>query len=100
MAYFLGKLIAPRSTFPADITETEKKFMQEHVAYWSVFLEKGKILALGPVADPKGTWGLGIFEVENEAEILLLTGNDPVIKANLGFRYEVLPIPRLLLRNK
>ncbi len=56
MAYFLGRLLAPRRTFPADITETEKKLMQEHVVYWSEFIEKGKVLALGPVADPKGMW--------------------------------------------
>ena len=98
MAYFLGRLIGPRPTFPADITETEKRFMGHHVDYWTPLLEQGKILALGPVADPKGTWGLGIFDVADEKEVLALTTNDPVIRANLGFRYEVFPMPRLLFR--
>ncbi len=97
MAYFLGRLLGPRPTFPADITETEKRLMQEHVVYWSAYLEKGKVLALGPVADPKGTWGLGLFEVADEVEMRFLTSNDPVIKAGLGFVYDILPMPRLTL---
>jgi uncharacterized protein len=96
--YFLGKLIAPRPTFPADINEAEKLLMQEHVDYWSVFLEQGKIVALGPVADPKGTWGLGIFEVESEAEVRALTANDPIVKAGIGFRYDLFLMPRIILR--
>ena len=71
--------------------------MQEHVVYWSEFIEKGKVLALGPVDDPKGMWGLGLFDVADEAEIRSLTSNDPVIKAGLGFVYDILPMPRLTL---
>ena len=97
MAYFLGRLLAPRRTFPADITDTEKRLMQEHVVYWSEFIEKGKVLALGPVDDPKGMWGLGLFDVADEAEIRALTSNDPVIKAGLGFVYDILPMPRLTM---
>jgi uncharacterized protein YciI len=99
METFFGKLIPPRATFPGDITEAEQNVMREHVAYWTYFLEKGKIAALGPVADPKGTWGLGIFQVDNEAEIQTLTSNDPIVKAGFGFKYEIYPMPRIILRN-
>jgi|SRR6185295_6973525 len=98
MSYFLGKLIPPRTTFPADINEAEKLLMGEHVEYWSTYVEQGKIVALGPVADPKGTWGLGIFEVADEAEIRALTANDPIVKAGIGFRYDLFPMPRIVLR--
>ena len=42
--------------------------------------------------DPKGSWGLGVAEVNDEAEVKELTANDPVIKANLNFSYEIYPI--------
>jgi uncharacterized protein YciI len=78
-----------------DITDGEKKLMQEHVVYWTGFQEKGKMLAFGPVADPKGFWGLGLFQVENELETKTLTDNDPVIRAGVGFSYEIYPMPQL-----
>ena len=41
----------------------EAKAMNEHVAYWTDLLGKGKAIAFGPVLDPKGPWGVGIVSV-------------------------------------
>jgi len=56
--YFFLKLLSPRPTFPGDMNETEAKMMQAHVAYWRGMAEKGRIVAFGPVADPRapGEW--------------------------------------------
>ena len=32
-------------------------------------LAAGKVIVFGPVADPKGPWGLGVLRVRDEAEI-------------------------------
>jgi hypothetical protein len=58
MKYFLYKLIPPRPTFPQDMTELERKLMQEHVAYWKDLANRRIAIVFGPVSDPRGTYGL------------------------------------------
>jgi hypothetical protein len=40
-----------------------------------------QIVRIGPVLDPKGTWGVAIVEVASEPEAHVLGRNDPAIKA-------------------
>jgi len=88
MKYFLYKLIPPRPTFPQDMTEMERKLMQEHVAYWKDLAKRRIAIVFGPVSDPRGTYGLAILEVEDETVVNNISANDPAIKADSGFRYE------------
>jgi len=67
--------------------------MQAHVAYWSGLIAKRTAIAFGPVADPKGAWGLGVVEVENEDEVRGIVDDDPVMKAGAGFSCDVYPMP-------
>ena len=66
MNYFLYRLIPPRPSFARDMTEAEATIRQEHFAYWLGLLEKRKVV-VGPVLDPKGTYGIALLEVEDEA---------------------------------
>ena len=97
MKYFFCKLIPPRPTFVQDMTEAEAAIMRDHVAYWTGLMNQGKALAFGPVADPRGGYGIGIIAVENEVDIDALRLNDPTIKADRGFAFEALPMLRLML---
>jgi len=54
MMRFLFKLLSPRPTFPMDMTESERKVMQDHVVYWTGLRDKGTAIVFGPVLDPKG----------------------------------------------
>jgi hypothetical protein len=90
--YFLCRLIPPRPTFPADMTPAESEAMKKHVVYWAGLLAKKSAIAFGPVADPKGAWGVGIVEVRDEAELRGLQENDPALR--IGMRYEACPMPR------
>ena len=94
--YYLCRLIAPRPTFATEMTAAEAKAMGEHVAYWTGLLAKGKVVAFGPVKDPKGPWGLGVVSVRDAAELHELQANDPAIKAQIGMRYEAFEMPRLV----
>lgn len=94
MKTYFGKLVGPRPTFPADITPEEGQAMQRHAAYWRSCMEKGTVVAFGPVADPAGTYGMLILEVEDDAAAHALVQADPVIVANIGFRFELHPMPR------
>ena len=97
MAFFFCRLIAPRPTFAFDLNDEERALMGAHGAYLRGFAEKGEAVIFGPVADPAGPWGLGIFEVADEAELSAILDNDPTIKSGKGFRYEVLPMMQAVL---
>ena len=92
MPYFFCRLNAPRATFAVDMTGEEKALMQTHAAWWLDQIAKGVALLFGPVFDPKGPWGLGIIEADDESKACALTAEDPVIKAAIGFTYDVLPM--------
>lgn len=96
--YFLYKLIPPRPTFPQDMTEAERKLIQEHVAYWKDFADRKIAVVFGPVVDPKGAYGLAIVEVDGETVVREIGNNDPTIKANVGFRFEIYLMPEPILR--
>jgi uncharacterized protein YciI len=98
MAYFHLKLIPPRPTFPSDMTEVEREAMGRQAAYWQGKAEERFAIAVGPVFDPVGTYGMAVVEVDDEDAAAALGENDPVVKAGLGFRYAVASIPSLILR--
>jgi uncharacterized protein YciI len=97
MKHFFFRLNTPRPSFPADITAAEIALMQKHVDYWSTLMAQGKVVAFGPVADPRGSYGIGIVQLEDDVEPRTLGDDDPVIQADAGFTFEVHPMPRLLL---
>jgi uncharacterized protein YciI len=72
--------------------------MQSHSAYWAGQMREGKAVALGPVADPNGTYGVGIIELDDTADPQYLTSQDPALLANAGFRVEIFSMPRLMAR--
>lgn len=72
--------------------------MVAHGAFWQHQADQGRALAVGPVADPAGIWGLALVEVADEAEAEALAAEDPVIAARLGFAYAVLPLLSLITR--
>ena len=97
MKYFLYKLIPPRPTFPADMTQAEAKLMQEHSSYWRDLMDKGLVVVFGPVSDPKGTYGIAVLQLEDDADANVLGANDPTIKANVGFKFEVYSMAQVVL---
>ncbi len=64
--YFLCRLIPPRPGFAQDMTPAEGEAMKRHAAYWAGLLAKKSVIAFGPVADPRGVWGLGLVHGEGE----------------------------------
>lgn len=95
--HYVLKLIPPRPTFATDMTETERAVMMEHVAYWKDLLDKGIVIVYGPVADPKGTYGIGIVGVDDDKQLNTLTSNDPALK--LGNKYDIAPMVRAIMRS-
>ncbi len=68
--------------------------MEKHVAYWSEKAAQGIAIVFGPVMDPKGVYGIGVYQVQDEAEMRNLIERDP---ANGLLKYEVLPMARAVV---
>jgi uncharacterized protein YciI len=96
--YFLLKLIGPRPDFAATMTEAEMKVMQEHGAYLTKYVDKGSLIIMGPVLDPKGAWGMAVFEAGSEDEVRAIIAKDPTTLSGLGFRWEIYPMLRAVVR--
>lgn len=96
--YFLCRLLPPRPSFAQDMTAEEAEIMKRHAAYWTDLLQRGTAVVFGPVADPKGAWGVGIVRAADEATVTLLRDADPAILSGRGFRCEVLPMLQAMVR--
>ena len=75
--HFVLHLLPSRPDFAKTMSEEELAIMQDHIAYWKDLMNKGKVLAFGPVLDPKEVYGLGIVEVDSEEEVKDFIANDP-----------------------
>ena len=71
------------------MTEAEGKIMQEHFAYWRGLMEEGKVVVVGPVLDPKGTYGIAVLQAEDETLAHSVAENDPAITSKAAFSFEV-----------
>jgi hypothetical protein len=87
--YFFIRTNNPRPTFNLDMTPEERTIMNSHVAYHSEKARQGIAIVFGPVMDPQGVYGIGVYQVQDEAEMRSLLEHDP---ANGLLQYEVLPM--------
>ena len=65
--------------------------MDEHGRYFQEHFAAGKVLLFGPVMASGGAYGLGVLEVENEAEAQQFGEGDPSVKAGLN-KFEIHPM--------
>jgi hypothetical protein len=93
VAAFFCKLHPPRQSFLADMTTDERAVMASHAEYWKEWMAKGHVVAFGVVGDPAGVYGVGLVEFDDAAAVHEFTSNDPTIRSDRGFRWEVLPMP-------
>jgi hypothetical protein len=98
MNTFFCKLIPPRPTFAADMSEDEAGLMRQHALHWQSAMDAGHAVVFGLVADPGGPYGIGVAQFERSGQIEAFTSSDPVIRAAVGFSYEIFPMPRATFR--
>jgi len=101
MTLYLYRLFPPRPrTFAADMTPAEMKVMQEHANYWQQHVASGKVLVVGPVADPEGTFGMAVIGAEEGEDVEPFCKDDPAIKSGLGFSYKLNVMPKHIVSPK
>lgn len=76
---FVFRVIPPRPSFALDASDEEREIMARHAAHWQQLIDSGKIVVFGPVLDETGSWGLGIIEADDEAELRAFAASDPVV---------------------
>jgi uncharacterized protein len=79
MSTFVIRLIAPRPTFALDASEDEREIMRRHAAHWQPWIDSGQMVIFGPVVDASGSWGLGVMEADDEAQLRAFAAEDPVV---------------------
>jgi uncharacterized protein YciI len=94
---FFCRLIPPRTDFMQTMSVEERTIMGAHVAYWTGKIASGNALVFGPVADPDGGYGIGIMNAADGSEMDALRDADPAMRANVGFRYEIFVMPRIVV---
>lgn len=87
--YYFVRAGNPRPTFHLDMTESEREIMTKHVAYWTEQAKEGVSVVFGPVADPAGFFGIGVYKVDDEDHMRRLLARDP---AKDLLTFEVLPM--------
>ncbi len=92
--YFFVRTQNPRPAFHLDMTAEERAIMERHVAYCSEKATQGIAIVFGPVMDPQGVYGIGVYRTQDEAEMQDILEHDPA-KGLLEF--EFFPMPRAIV---
>jgi uncharacterized protein YciI len=93
MPAYLCRLNPPRASFGADMTPDEMALMGEHAAHWRGSALWPRVLAFGPVADPRGFFGVAVVDAADEDAVRAVTDGDPVVVKGNGFAYDILAMP-------
>jgi uncharacterized protein YciI len=97
MKFYLCKYIPPRADFLATMTAEESKWMKQHGDFLNSLLDKGLIVAHGPVMDPSGSYGVSLYQIADDQDIATITSEDPIVKNGAG-HYEHHPMLHLKSR--
>jgi uncharacterized protein YciI len=93
---YVFRLIPPRPDFAWTMSDEERAVMDAHFAYWGELLARGQVVALGPVADPAGAYGIGIVLAEDLAAAETIRDDDPAMRSPFEFRTEIALMLRLV----
>jgi uncharacterized protein YciI len=80
MPAFVFRLLPPRPTFALDMSDEEREIMGRHAAHWERYIDSGQMVVFGPVlTEGTGSYGLGVIEADDEAELKAFAAEDPVV---------------------
>lgn len=95
--YWLSTLVSPRPTFQTDMSEEEAALMREHVRHWMSHVESDKVLIFGPVVHPMSDFGgIAVLQLDDIEDPGSFGEADPAIRADVGFRFECMRMPRVI----
>src|SRR5579862_1801727 len=79
MPVFVLRLKAPRPRFAQTLTDAELAIMRRHAAHWRPYLDRGDMVAFGPVLTEDDSYGLAVVETDDEQALRDFAAEDPVV---------------------
>jgi uncharacterized protein YciI len=93
MNTYFFRLVPPRAMSLPHMPEHELVVIAEHVAYWADLMQRGHVLAFGPVADETGNYGVGVIRAESPEQARMIADEDPAVTSPvLSFTTTVTPM--------
>jgi uncharacterized protein YciI len=72
-----------REEMPFGPTEGEARIVSEHYEYLKQLHAEGRLVLAGPSALPGDTFGLGIFDQDDRAEVEAIVAADPAVMGGI-----------------
>jgi len=72
-----------REEMPFEPTDEESQIVSEHYAYLKQLRAEGRLVLAGPSALPGDTFGLGIFDQDDRAEVEAIVAVDPAVTSGI-----------------
>jgi uncharacterized protein len=72
-----------REEMPFEPTEEESRIVSEHYGYLKQLRAEGRLVLAGPSALPGDTFGLGIFDQDDRAEVEAIVAADPAVTSGI-----------------
>jgi uncharacterized protein YciI len=72
-----------REEMPFEPTDEESRIVGEHYEYLKQLRAQGRLVLAGPSALPGDTFGLGIFDQDDRAEVEAIVAADPAVTSGI-----------------
>jgi uncharacterized protein YciI len=72
-----------RSEMPFEPTDEESRIVSEHYEYLKQLRAEGRLVLAGPSALPGDSFGLGIFDQDDRAEVEAIVAADPAVTSGI-----------------
>ena len=72
-----------RDEMPFEPNEEEARIVGEHYEYLKRLREEGRLVLAGPSALPGDTFGLGIFDQDDRADVEGIVAADPAVTSGI-----------------
>jgi len=72
-----------REEMPFEPTEEETRIVSDHYAYLQQLRAAGRLVLAGPSVLPGDTFGLGIFDLKDRAEVEAIVAADPAVTSGI-----------------
>jgi uncharacterized protein YciI len=70
-----------REAMPFEPTEAEERIVSDHYAYLVGLRDAGKLVVAGPSIVNGDTFGIGVLDVDDEAEVRAIVSADPAVSS-------------------
>ena len=81
---FVLRLKAHRPAFAQTITEEELQVMGRHAAHWQAWIDRGDLVAFGPVLTDDDSYGLAVVETDDEPALREHAAADPAATSGIA----------------